>query len=65
MALRCLMDEVRREGITGPRSVGFSAPHLSGTGLTPCWSGYAIVLVSDVNLTYYRTTGLGIECLMR
>lgn len=49
IAFRCLIEEGRREQITGPLSVGSDAPHWSGYGLMPCWSGYAFIvaLVTD------------------
>ena len=28
--------------MTGPRVAGSDAPHWSGYGLMPCWSGYAV-----------------------
>jgi hypothetical protein len=39
MALRCLMDEGRREQIMGPRVAESLAPHRSGCGDIPTWSG--------------------------
>lgn len=41
MAFLALMLPGSREQMTGPRSFASVAPHWMGTGLMPCWSGYA------------------------